>query len=617
MEIPHPSFTVHNSGRGFLPLKSGVKVIATPETETFVIMCACVCEPYRSVLLLPSEQLSYPLVHSQRANPDFSFTFWENSSDRGSPSPSTCYLAGSHSDHSTTPLAPSTHNNQPRFVHRAPPPVPGTNGNRSREPDHPYPHSAPPSSHHHLHHHHHSTSNITHSSGSTAPRPVVIDALLRLLVYHCTDPEPNQPNGVRSSMSEDQRAVLDRLYRALCTNPSGTGAALGRAYASPDWADASGVIPPLARRLLPHLIRIAYTELVSSEDGWGEDRSGLSEKNNGESDTHGRHSDRPMELAAILRLVPVYQTDTSLCERDIGIVRLLATIHAYSTTQTGRMERLRAVQALTNGTPATTITEPNSSSSSSGSASSSSLVRTPAPIEPAPRCPVAEVAALVRLSFHPEHRTAICELGGVHALIALLRCEQTLWSDPMLHALRTNQSDYTQPPGPRPNPVNAPPPPPATNVSGTRPGAEHLLETSLALRRYICMALTNLTYGVAANKALLCRRLANLEALLAQMEIGNEELKQVSASVLRNLSWRTDARSKVALRRVNAPRRLTLAAMTSHRDSTLRTTLSALWNLSAHCAHNKRAVCRKKKSVADPEEYANTKSKISSVEVVI
>ncbi|GAA32352.2 adenomatosis polyposis coli protein, partial [Clonorchis sinensis] len=65
----------------------------------------------------------------------------------------------------------------------------------------------------------------------------------------------------------------------------------------------------------------------------------------------------------------------------------------------------------------------------------------------------------------------------------------------------------------------------------------------------------------------------------------------VSASVLRNLCWRTDSRSKLALRRVNAPRRLTLAAMNAQRDSTLRTTLSALWNLSAHCSHNKRAVC--------------------------
>ncbi|XP_018645050.1 adenomatous polyposis coli protein, putative [Schistosoma mansoni] len=141
-------------------------------------------------------------------------------------------------------------------------------------------------------------------------------------------------------------------------------------------------------------------------------------------------------------------------------------------------------------------------------------------------CPVAEVAALVRLSFDSMHRNAICEL-----------------------------------------------------------------ENSLALRRYICMALTNLTYAAPENKSFICRRLTNLEALLAQLETGNEELKQVSASVLRNLSWRTDSRSKAALRRVCAAKRLTIAAMSAQRESTLRTTLSALWNLSAHCSQNKRAVC--------------------------
>ncbi|VDP97339.1 unnamed protein product, partial [Trichobilharzia regenti] len=65
----------------------------------------------------------------------------------------------------------------------------------------------------------------------------------------------------------------------------------------------------------------------------------------------------------------------------------------------------------------------------------------------------------------------------------------------------------------------------------------------------------------------------------------------VSASVLRNLSWRTDSRSKAALRRVCAAKRLTIAAMSAQKENTLRTTLSALWNLSAHCSQNKRAVC--------------------------
>lgn len=86
----------------------------------------------------------------------------------------------------------------------------------------------------------------------------------------------------------------------------------------------------------------------------------------------------------------------------------------------------------------------------------------------------------------------------MHALISLLRTEQTIWFD-------LNSSSNSIP-----------------------TGMEDEFETSLSLRRYICMALTNLTYGSADNKSIICRRLANLEALLAQLEFGNEELKQAS-----------------------------------------------------------------------------------------
>ncbi|VDN16857.1 unnamed protein product [Dibothriocephalus latus] len=60
---------------------------------------------------------------------------------------------------------------------------------------------------------------------------------------------------------------------------------------------------------------------------------------------------------------------------------------------------------------------------------------------------------------------------------------------------------------------------------------------------------------------------------------------------MRNLSWRTDSRSMIALRRVQAAHRLTLAVLSAKREPTLRTTLSALWNLSSHCTTNKKAVC--------------------------
>ncbi|CAL8104468.1 unnamed protein product [Calicophoron daubneyi] len=469
----------------------------------------------------------------------------------------------------------------------------------------------------------------------------VTDALLRLLIRHYTT-RSNGATDSSVSVNSDEKTALETLLHAVCN----TGTC--KANVTP----ASNVIS-LARRLLPHLIRIIYTEIVANDENkddgtqsqgcetstvladpngtqqpygsdinskdvgvtgsnrvvlstesefemtasvdskhssGGEDEADLEledekdrellESNEVDLTTTGELDALPPNtsmtelknsaIEAMHRLVPMCQSEGSLRDRDMGILQLLATIHAYSTIQNARLNFIRNLR-------------------NSGLSGQPSEIHS---TEPVPRCPVAEVAALVRLSFHPEHRTAICDLGGVHALIALLRSEHAVWMEPGLPLLQpgcgTESAQQSS------APFNQSTSPFIIITNGGKQNnstIEHHLETSLALRRYICMALTNLTYGVAANKALLCRRLANLEALLAQLETGNEELKQVSASVLRNLSWRTDSRSKIALRRVHAPRRLTMAAMTAQRDSTLRTTLSALWNLSAHCAHNKRAVC--------------------------
>ncbi|GAA53456.1 anaphase-promoting complex subunit 6 [Clonorchis sinensis] len=182
-------------------------------------------------------------------------------------------------------------------------------------------------------------------------------------------------------------------------------------------------------------------------------------------------------MEAISRLVPMCQADSNLCERDLGIIHLLKTIQTYTNVQ-----QLRLKQSPSSLDPLST-----------------SL----------PRCPVAEVAALVRLSFYPEHRTAICSLGGVHALIALLRAEQSASTELNDAGCVHNCSPNDK-----------------SSHDSQASLEHHYHETSLALRRYICMALTNLTFGVAENKALICRRVANLEALLAQLESGNEELKQ-------------------------------------------------------------------------------------------
>ncbi|TNN18735.1 Adenomatous polyposis coli protein [Schistosoma japonicum] len=272
-------------------------------------------------------------------------------------------------------------------------------------------------------------------------------------------------------------------------------------------------------------------------------------------------------MEAIHKLAPLCQPEPKLYGRDMGIIQLLTSIHSYSLSLS---EFITQTNSNNNNTSTCDqSTDTNCENNKSMMHRKDNLIMS---LESCPACPVAEVAALVRLSFDSMHRNAICELGGVHALISLLRIEQMIWSQYMYSFNITTYNNNN------------------TNMHNHQ-NFTTLLENSLALRRYICMALTNLTYAAPDNKAFICRRLTNLEALLAQLETGNEELKQVSASVLRNLSWRTDSKSKAALRRVCAAKRLTIAAMSAQRESTLRTTLSALWNLSAHCSHNKRAVC--------------------------
>ncbi|KAJ8791230.1 hypothetical protein J1605_020670 [Eschrichtius robustus] len=75
---------------------------------------------------------------------------------------------------------------------------------------------------------------------------------------------------------------------------------------------------------------------------------------------------------------------------------------------------------------------------------------------------------------------------------------------------------------------------------------------SITLRRYAGMALTNLTFGDVANKATLCSMKGCMRALVAQLKSESEDLQQ---------------------------------------ESTLKSVLSALWNLSAHCTENKADIC--------------------------
>ncbi|XP_042223526.1 adenomatous polyposis coli protein-like isoform X3 [Homarus americanus] len=165
------------------------------------------------------------------------------------------------------------------------------------------------------------------------------------------------------------------------------------------------------------------------------------------------------------------------------------------------------------------------------------------------RHPCPAMAALMKLSFDEDHRHAMCSLGGLHAIAELIR------RDHDGHGSTTSD------------------------------------QYCITLRRYAGMALTNLTFGDGTNKALLCSFRSFMRALVSQLHSPSEDLRQVTASVLRNLSWRADGASKASLRDVGAVAILMQAALSARKESTLKVILSAVWNLSAHCSINKAEIC--------------------------
>lgn len=159
------------------------------------------------------------------------------------------------------------------------------------------------------------------------------------------------------------------------------------------------------------------------------------------------------------------------------------------------------------------------------------------------------IAALMKLSFEEDHRTAICELGGLQAIAELVQID---------HQVNEHCKDFY----------------------------------SISLRKYAGMTITNLTFGNTKNKSLLCTIPGAVDAIIAQLyTVEEEEIIQVSASVLRNLSWRADELCRKTLRDAGAIKALLSAAQAVDGEPALRTTLSALWNLSAHCSDNKAEIC--------------------------
>ncbi|KAH8383375.1 hypothetical protein KR009_008247 [Drosophila setifemur] len=167
------------------------------------------------------------------------------------------------------------------------------------------------------------------------------------------------------------------------------------------------------------------------------------------------------------------------------------------------------------------------------------------------RHPLAAMKLLMKASFDEEHRQTMCDLGALKAIPNLVHLD---------HA-----------------------------VHGPAAGREQCN----ALRSYGLMALTNLTFGDenVHNKSYLCGQRQFMEVVIAQVNTAPDELLQVLAGVLRNLSWRADKHMKTIFNELGTVTALARAAMQNKSENTLKAILSALWNLSAHCSTNKAEFC--------------------------
>lgn len=171
------------------------------------------------------------------------------------------------------------------------------------------------------------------------------------------------------------------------------------------------------------------------------------------------------------------------------------------------------------------------------------------------RYPIQAIGVLMKISFDEDHRYAMCQLGALQTISTLIQL------DHQVH-------------GPVTTDINC-----------------------ITLRRYAGMCLTNLTFGDGNNKALLCSNKNFMRALVTQINSSSDELVQVTASVIRNLSWRADANMKEVLNEIGTVKILTNAAMKCSQENTLKAILSALWNLSNHCAKNKAVFCEIKGAI--------------------
>lgn len=163
--------------------------------------------------------------------------------------------------------------------------------------------------------------------------------------------------------------------------------------------------------------------------------------------------------------------------------------------------------------------------------------------------PSEAITSLMKISYDQDHRHTMCQLGALQAIANLVYLD---------HAAH---------------------------------GVNSLEMQCITLRRYSTMTLINLTFGDGNNKALLCSNINFMKALVNQLNTSPEELIQVTAGVLRNLSWRVDDKMKLILSDIGTVTALAKAAMKNSNESTLKSIMSALWNLTAHSSMNKAEFC--------------------------
>jgi len=162
--------------------------------------------------------------------------------------------------------------------------------------------------------------------------------------------------------------------------------------------------------------------------------------------------------------------------------------------------------------------------------------------------PCQVLSQLLTMSFREDCTTALCSLGALEALAEIIEY------DTQFHA-NVNSAQCT------------------------------------TVRRYAIMILINLTVDNGSNKASLCANRPFIKSLIQQFYSNSEELKQVTATLIRNISGKTDKSSKKVLEEMSIASILIQSAIEARKELTLKCILTALWHLSSHSTVNKAKIC--------------------------